>query len=160
MDKYDSPSNPPAWMCFELLTIGELSRFYRGLRNKDDKNRIASYFDLHPTVFTSWLHSLTYVRNICAHHSRLWNKDLAVEPSRLIKPVGPWLGSSYDNNKRVFYFLCMLKYLLLRVNPGNRLKDKLIQLFEKYPMVPIEYMGIPSGDNGEMLSWKDEPLWL
>ena len=70
-DQYNKPSNPPSWMCFELLTIGELSHIYRGLKDKNDKKRIALQFDLHNKVFTSWLHSLTYVRNICAHHSRL-----------------------------------------------------------------------------------------
>ena len=159
IDKYNKPSNPPSWMCFELLTIGELSHFYRGLRNKDDKKRIAANFDVHFTVFTSWLHSLTYVRNICAHHSRLWNKDLSVEPERLKKPVGPWLGAAYSNNSRMFYFLCVLKYLLLRVNPENRLKEKMIQLFEKYPNVPIKYMGIPSDGNGNLLNWQNEPIW-
>lgn len=59
----------------------------------------------------------------------------------------------------MFYFLCVLRYLLLRVNPGNRLKDKMIQLFEKYPAVPIKYMGIPSDGKGNMLNWQNEPLW-
>ncbi len=108
IDTYKSPSNPPSWMCFELLTIGQLSHSYRGLREKSDKKLIADEFDLHPTVFTSWLHSLTYVRNICAHHSRLWNKDLSVEPERLKKPKGPWVGTAYNNNKRMFYFIMRL----------------------------------------------------
>jgi len=112
-DNYHTPSNPPSWMCFELLTIGELS----------------------------------------------WNKDLAIEPLRLARPVGPWVGSPYSNNSRMFYFLCVLKYLLLRVNPGNRLKDKLIALFAKYPNVPIKYMGIPSDGNGNLLKWENEPIW-
>ena len=131
IDNYHSPSNPPSWMCFELLTIGELSNLYRGLGNKDDRKRIAAQFDLHETVFTSWLHSLTYVRNICAHHSRFWNKDLSVEPAQLLKPVGPWVSERYSrNNKRTFYLLCVLKYLLSRVNPQNSLKEKLKELFK------------------------------
>ncbi|MEO9659747.1 Abi family protein [Maribacter dokdonensis] len=156
---YNSPSNPPSWMCFELLTMGDLSHIYRGLRNNADKKSIANYFEVHPTVFTSWLHTLTYVRNICAHHSRLWNKDLAIEPEKLLKPVGPWLGTRYQNNKRIFYFICVLRYLLLRANPGNRLKEKLELLFAKYPEVPIQYLGIPSDGNGNLLDWKNEPLW-
>ena len=159
IDNYDKPSNPPSWMCFELLTIGELSHFYNGLRNKDDKKRISDAFNLHATVFVSWLHTLTYVRNICAHHSRLWNKDLAVEPMRLIKPIGNWVGSSYNNNKRTFYFLCVLKYLLDIVNPNNSLKKKLNKLIEKYPTIPIEYLGIPSDGKGNLLDWTKEPLW-
>lgn len=159
INNYSSPANPPSWMCFELLTIGELSHFYRGLRNKSDKKMIADEFDLHPTAFTSWVHSLTYVRNICAHHSRLWNKDLAVEPERLRKPVGPWVSSAYNNNKRMFYFLCLLKYFLLRVNKGNRLKEKLAALIDKYPNVPVQYIGIPSDGKGTQLDWQNEPLW-
>lgn len=159
LNNYSSPSNPPSWMCFELLTIGEMSNIYRGLSSKVDKKRIASFFDLHPTVFISWLHSLTYVRNICAHHARLWNKELAIKPELLLNPTGDWISIPFNNNKRLFYFLCVLKYLLLRANPGNNLKVKLENLFAKYPTVPIKYLGIPTDGTGNMLNWQDEPLW-
>lgn len=159
IDEYDSPSNPPSWMSFELLTMGELSFLYKGLKHKEDKKRIADFFDVHYTVFTSWLHTLTYVRNICAHHSRLWNKELAIEPDILKKPKGEWISERYENNSRVFYFICTLRYLLKRTNPGNSLKEKLQALFEKYPTVPVEYIGIPSDGKGNMLDWKNEPLW-
>jgi len=107
-DTYGSPSNPPSWMCLELLTIGELSNLYRGLKNNSDKKRIADFFGVHHSVFTSWLHTLAYVRNICAHHSRLWNRDFAIEPDKLLKPVGKWISKPFENNKRTFYFICIL----------------------------------------------------
>lgn len=159
-DEYDTPPNPPAWMCFELLTIGELSRFFKGLRNNTDKKLIADYFKLHHTVFESWLHALTYVRNICAHHSRLWNRDLAVEPSLLLKPQAAWVSSSYNNNKRVFYFLSMLRYMLNQANQNNDFTTKLDTLLGKYPLVPIQYLGIPSDGKGNLLDWTKEPLFL
>jgi len=159
INNYHKPANPPSWMCFELLTIGELSHIYRGLKNNADKKRIADFFDVHPTVFTSWLHTLTYVRNICAHHSRLWNRDLAIEPEKLLKPKGNWLDKPFENNKRVFYFLCVLRYMLLRANPGNSMKQKVENLFNKYPSVPIKYLGIPSDGKGNLLDWQNEPLW-
>lgn len=158
-NKYNTPSNPPSWMCLELLTIGELSHLYNGLKHNADKKRIADFFDLHRTAFTSWLHTLTYVRNICAHHSRLWNRDLAIEPERLRKPVGKWISQPFQNNKRVFYFICILRYFLLRANPSNGLKDKLVELFNKYPNVPIQFLGIPSDEKGKMLKWENEPIW-
>jgi abortive infection bacteriophage resistance protein len=156
---YSSPKNPPSWMCLELLTMGELSHIYRGLKHNRDRKRIAAFFDLHPTVFSSWIHSITYVRNLCAHHSRLWNRDLAIEPEKLLKPVGPWLDLQFSNNKRVFYFISAMKYLLLRANPSNRLKDKLIALFKKYPTVPYQYLGIPSEASGKILNWEEQELW-
>lgn len=159
MDKYDTPSNPPSWMCLELLTIGELSHLYTGLKNNDDKKRIAGFFDLHTTVFTSWLHTLTYIRNICAHHSRLWNRDLAIEPEKLLKPVGAWISDQFKNNKRMFFFMCILRYMLIRTYSINHIKEKLHALFLKYPDVPIKFMGIPSDSKGNLLNWQNEPLW-
>jgi abortive infection bacteriophage resistance protein len=159
INNYHKPANPPSWMCFELLTIGELSHIYRGLKNNADKKRIADFFEVHPTVFTSWLHTLTYVRNICAHHSRLWNRDLALEPEKLLKPKGNWISKPFENNKRVFYFLCLLRYMLLRANPGNSMKQKVENLFDKYPTIPIKFLGIPSDGKGNLLQWQNEPLW-
>jgi abortive infection bacteriophage resistance protein len=159
INNYNKPVNPPSWMCFELLTIGELSHIYRGLKNNSDKKRIADFFEVHPTVFTSWLHTITYVRNICAHHSRLWNRDLAIEPEKLLKAKGNWIGKPFENNKRVFYFLCILRYMLLRANPDNHMKQKVENLFVKYPTVPIKYLGIPSDGKGNLFDWQNEPLW-
>lgn len=159
IDHYDTPANPPSWMCLELLTMGELSNLYKGLRNNDDQKRIAFFFGLHPTVFTSWIHALAYVRNLCAHHSRLWNRDLAIEPFKLKKPKGDWVSPAFENNKRTFYFICILKYFLERANPSNRLALKLDSLFKKYPNVPIRYIGIPSDGKGNMLDWRNEAIW-
>jgi abortive infection bacteriophage resistance protein len=84
---------------------------------------------------------------------------LAIEPDRLLKPVGNWIGIRYQNNKRVFYFLCVIKYMLDRANPTNTLTQKIEALFQKYPTVPIQYLGIPSDGKGSLLSWQNEPLW-
>ncbi len=159
LKNYGEPPNPPSWMCFELLTIGELSHIYKGLKDNADKKRVADFFDVSHTTFASWLHTLAYVRNICAHHSRLWNRDLAIEPKKILKPRGSWIDESFENNKRVFYFLCTLRYLLLRVNPQNSMTQKIENLFDKYPTVPIKFLGIPSDGEGNLLDWKSEPLW-
>lgn len=158
--RYDYPENPPGWMCIELLTIGELSRLYNALKKNEDKQGIANFFGLHHTIFTSWLHSLVYVRNICAHHSRLWNRDLAIKPEVIKKPKKPWIDKAFDsNNHRCFYVLSVIKYLLLSANPGNHLKDHLIMLLEKYQEVPIKYIGIPTIDGKTLIDWKIQPLW-
>lgn len=159
LNNYYTPKNPPSWMCIELLTIGELSRLYSSLLSNQDKQDIADFFELHQTVFSSWLHTLTYARNICAHHSRLWNRDFAIKPSLLIKPKRKWLSPNYSNNHRTFYFLCVLKYLLWAANPNNHLTKKLDELFEKYPNIPIQFIGINSDMNGNIINWKNEPLW-
>lgn len=156
---YETPQNPPSWMCMELLTIGELSRLYNGLKQNKDKQEIADFFGLHHTVFASWLHTLTYVRNICAHHARLWNREFAIKPDILLKPRRPWLKDDFNINQRSFYFICTLKYLLMAANPNNHLTSKLDTLFSKYPNISIQFMGIPSDKNGSLLNWKNEAIW-
>jgi abortive infection bacteriophage resistance protein len=158
--EYNAPANPPSWMCLELLTIGELSRLYSALKDNADKQTIAGFFGLHHTIFTSWLHTLVYVRNICAHHSRLWNREFAIKPEVLQKPQRAWLQKAFDdNNHRTFYFLCILKYLLGAANPTNHFKQKLESLMLKYPNTPIQFMGIPTIDRKQLIDWKEEALW-
>lgn len=159
LDTYDKPKNPPAWMCLELLTIGELSKLYIGLADNQDQKDIAKFFNLHQSVFTSWLHTISYVRNMCAHHSRLWNREFAIKPDILRKPWKPWIDKSFNKNERTFYFLCMLQYLLKYSNSGNYLKNKFQDIINKYPNVPIKFMGIPSDDNGILLAWDKQPVW-
>jgi abortive infection bacteriophage resistance protein len=158
-DTYSKPLNPPSWMSLELFTIGELSRLYNGLQHNEDKQLIARFFGLHYTVFVSWLHTLTYVRNICAHHSRLWNRAFAIKPDILLKPKHGWIGKPFENNQRTFYFLCTLQYWLKSANPSNHLKLKLDELFKKHPTIPIQFIGIPSDGEGNLLDWQNEALW-
>ncbi|MBC7426907.1 MAG: Abi family protein [Bacteroidia bacterium] len=159
IDTYNEPINPPSWMCLELLTIGELSRLFIGLKNSNDKQNIADYFGLPTTVFISWLHTLTYVRNICAHHSRLWNRTYAITPNILQKPRFSWIGKLFENNKRTFYFLCTIQYLLKSANISSQLKIKLEDLINKYPSVSVKYIGLPTNGEDNLLDWKSEPLW-
>lgn len=160
INEYNEPRNPPSWMSLELLTIGELSRLYTALRHNADRQAIAQFFGLHHTVFTSWLHTLVYARNICAHHSRLWNREFAIKPEILKKPVHPWLSAVFDtNNHRCFYFLSMLKYLLISANPTNHFAEKLKELLNKYPKTPIRFMGIPNMEDGSLVNWQNEPIW-
>lgn len=89
--KYSNPF-PPSWITMEITSFGTLSILYNNLLPGRAKRNIANYFGLPDTVFASWLHSIVYIRNICAHHCRLWNKALSIRP--LMPPVcyasGKW----------------------------------------------------------------------
>lgn len=157
---YSKPVNPPSWMCLEVLTLGQLSKLYNGLKENTDKQLLASQFGLHHTVFKSWLHTLTYVRNICGHHGRLWNREIAIEPFWLERPQKPWLNVAFKGvTNRSFYTLCIIKYLLKTANASHHIKDHLIELINKYPDTPIQFMGIPTQADGALFNWENEDLW-
>ncbi|MEQ9286360.1 MAG: Abi family protein [Cyclobacteriaceae bacterium] len=112
-NKYTSPQRPPAWMTFEVITMGLLSKVFRNLEITDAKKRIARHFKLPtPYVLESWMHSITYVRNLCAHHSRLWNRTLTLKPQLLRKPKNAWLSSNNVNPSKLFAFLSCSLYLV------------------------------------------------
>ena len=78
--KYDQPPEPPSWMVFELLPFGTVSIVFKHLLDAD-KKLIAQDFGLPRDRLQSWLHASSHLRNLCAHHSRVWNREFGVVPS-------------------------------------------------------------------------------
>jgi abortive infection bacteriophage resistance protein len=72
---------PPIWAVSEVLTLGKLSKWYENIGPKRVKSRIANNYHVNEQILESWCRHLTYVRNICAHHSRLWNRDFTITPA-------------------------------------------------------------------------------
>ena len=126
-NKYGKPENPPSWMCAEIMYFNHLSRICTGLKRRADVNGIASYFVLPPDTFCSWLHTINYVRNICAHHARLWNRDMNIVPERLsFSKSLQWISNPGTvQRSKIYYFLCMLNYMLQTANPKSSFKDRL-----------------------------------
>lgn len=158
-DNYHTPPNPPSWMALELVTIGGLSRLYSNLLNDADKKLIAKNYNLPFFVFESWFHAITHLRNLCAHHCRIWNRDYRITPKLLHKPKYNWVDKSFDINNRTFYYLNILKYFLNSINPDNSFKTKLESLFLKYPTIAIKFLGIPTDADANLMNWKMQPLW-
>ncbi len=77
LDKYTEPFSPPFWAVTELMTMGELSKWVKATKNNSIKSEVARDIGL-PTRETleGTLGVFAYVRNICAHHGRLWNRKL------------------------------------------------------------------------------------
>jgi abortive infection bacteriophage resistance protein len=76
--KYSGENHLPVWMATEILTFGSLSVLYSEGLSLNTKRNIAHQLGEAENVVTSWMQSLTYIRNLCAHHCRVWNRDLPV----------------------------------------------------------------------------------
>jgi abortive infection bacteriophage resistance protein len=79
---YSQPELLPNWAMVEEITLGMLSHLFKSLARDSDKKAIAKALGLESPLLESWLHTLTVVRNICAHHSRLWNRELGITPAQ------------------------------------------------------------------------------
>jgi len=152
---------PPAWKSFEIISFRALYSIFKNLKTNKDKAQISRHFGLHHTVFISWMDTLVYIRNICAHHSRLWNIKLTFSPTWPKSPRGDWVSrweneesnvNTKDKQLKAYAAFCILAFLLDRVNPYNKFKPMLKNLISRFPEVDIAHMGFPS-------NWKSEPLW-
>lgn len=93
-----------------------------------------------------------YVRNICAHHSRLWNKTFGITPMMPRRTTFPFVTLPTKGTQHVYFVLCMIQYLLNIINPSNTFRNKINVLLEEYPNIDIVAMGFPE-------NWKEQPLW-
>ena len=66
--------------------------------------------------------------------------------------VKPWINLPTDT-LRIYFDMCIIKYFLNIISPGNDMRDKMEALFAEYPEVDLGALGFPSGN------WQDEPLW-
>jgi abortive infection bacteriophage resistance protein len=143
---------PPVWMIAEIIPLGVLCRIYNNLKNKSLKKKIAKRFGIPLPVFSSWVLLLNNLRNLCGHHARLWNREIPMTSVQLNNPVYPWINTLTIDMKRVYFRICIIKYLLFTVSPNNTFTQKLKSLLTEYPTIDTKAMGFPD-------DWHTEPLW-
>lgn len=132
----------PIYALVEVFSFGTLSKFYKNMKNSD-KKVVAKSFGVGFTYLESWLESISYVRNICAHYGRLYNAKLSKTPMLYKEYSEAGIG-----NNRIFGVLLCLKHLLKTDSHWNIFVDNIELLFEKYESVDIKTMGFPE-------NWKE-----
>lgn len=142
----------PVWVATEIMTFGHVLTMYQGAPNSIKKS-IAAPLGIHDGVLGSWLLSLNTIRNICAHHSRLWNRKLGTMPMIPNRKNDPdWHIPVTVSNDRVFGVLTILKYCLDRIAPQSSWSERLFDLLDSYPEIPLKSMGFP-------VAWRTCPIW-
>ncbi|MCZ6804432.1 MAG: Abi family protein [Proteobacteria bacterium] len=158
MEKYCEPRLPPGWVVIEILTFGQLSSMYDCLSSAHDKKTIAKNFNTHAELLRSWTQSISYLRNVCAHHSRLWNRELGNAP-KIPKDKNNWIqypiviaDPNVKPSLRLYMLLAIVEYLLRAINPESSWHERLYELMQKYPNISKAHMGMPE-------NWHDDPFW-
>lgn len=151
---YASPELPPSWVMVEELTIGQLSTVYRNLARRSDRTAVAAVLGLTAPVLESWLQTYVRVRNVCAHHGRLWNVGLGVYPVIPASDRISWLDGPLPerSRQRLYPVLVSLQAVLDTVSPRSRWAVRLHDLVAPRPAMNLAGMGVPSG-------WSDDPFW-
>lgn len=150
--KYDQPVLPPIWASAEIMTLGQLSMWFKNLKKRSDRQEIASAYRIDEAVLTSFLHHLTHVRNIVAHHGRLWNRRLTITMSVPARPLEIASAFNRDEDRKIYNTLVMLGYLLKLMSPGTTWIERVKHLIDENPSADSSMMGFPK-------KWRKLPTW-
>jgi len=137
-DKYGDPPLPPSWMAFEVMSFGTVSLVFKNLIRSQQKP-VSHVFGLDGSVLASWLHSISYLRNLAAHHQRLWNRSYTIKPI-----IAKQYAIDLADPGRFYAQAVMIEVLLKTIAPGSEWGKHLAALFTRYPRVRPERMGFPA----------------
>ena len=157
LPRYSGPL--PIWIAIELWDFGMLSTFLAGMAVADQTLIGAKYGVGRPKLLTGWMRGINLVRNICAHHGRLWNRSLADQPKPPKSgelPLLDHLATDALAQSRLYGVAAPMQFLLRTINPtttwSTRLRDQLAA-FPAAPGAAIAHSGFPAG-------WDTLPLWI
>lgn len=152
----------PIWIATEFLDFGSMSMLFSYLP-RSIKNEVSPSFGvLQGESLASWMRNLNYVRNIIAHHSRLWNKFIVTrleQPDRAIVDPGLYhLAKPRDGDgfSKIYPSLAVIAYILSFVDPENDWRHRMVSLIASCPesdgLNPVAIMGFPS-------NWESLGMW-
>lgn len=148
----------PIWVGIEVWDFGLLSRFFSGMKFRD-KNAIAALYGLPDgEVLRSWIRTFNFVRNVSAHHARLWNRINTeipalppVERCGLLEPLHQEPGAQ----RKLFGALTCMRFLMRTIVPEStwhiQVKDH-VSTFPKTELLSIRAAGFPE-------DWEALPIW-
>jgi len=153
-DKHDG--EVPVWAVVEVLSFGTLSKIIKNLKANagstysllaDNYQFVSKKGNLvRPSqkMFSSWIKSVSILRNMCAHNSRIYNRTIHTAPELLeddkISPTPQHSG--------LYQILMAMKYLRPSDNEWLKFIDEVEVLLLKYcDVIEFRAMNLP-------LEWK------
>ena len=138
------------------MSLGLLSRFYSNLRAYKVRNAIAATYQVDEKFLEGFMEHLSYVRNVCAHHSRLWNRHLSKKmPLPKGKPNGIrdniYVDTTHKTEHKLYNTLVLIQHIMTLICTDSHWAKSLEQLINQYA-IDVKRMGFPE-------DWKSRPLW-
>jgi len=99
-------------------------------------------------VIKSWMKALTYTRNICAHHARLWDRFFVNKP----RNIDLSYSSAWNNSPFILQAYIIIK-LMNVISPTHHWRDQLRALLNRYDYIqPFNHMGFEK-------DWQQSDIW-
>lgn len=142
-------------MITEVLEFGQLVNLYT-LSPFEPRKKIAASYNVRADELESWMRTANYLRNICAHHARLWNRQLAVRPVLKYRKKDTAFLASELSGYKLFGALQCFTYLASQKGYHHEIKE-LYQHLQKLPLnhSVITYSSMGAPDNWDEYILRD-----
>ncbi|WP_243695563.1 Abi family protein [Rheinheimera sp. D18] len=128
--------NIPIWVAVEVFDFGAISQLISMMKIKDQQTIAEKYCVSGWQVFKSWIFGLSYLRNLVAHHSRLWNRNITTKPSIPKSEEATWYASFRGNEdllSKPFLLIAITRQLMLCICPNTQWHIRLQQHLLSFP---------------------------
>lgn len=125
----------PIWMVVEIISFSTLSKFFKAL--KSEHETMTTELNIPSKVLKNWLHVMNHIRNICAHHGRLWNKQFSIK-AQIPKKLPQFKGL---RNDKIFILIMILDYMFKYLDTADGFSEKIKSLLREYPEISLEALG-------------------
>ncbi len=95
------------WIAIEIIYFGQLSILFKGLMRRDRKKFLEDCFGIDEKRFILWVYILVYIRNLCAHHCRIWDRTFFIRP-KIPRELNEQIG--FSNSKTFCVFMMFINY--------------------------------------------------
>jgi abortive infection bacteriophage resistance protein len=153
-DKYGLPL--AIWVACEVWDFGTMSTLYSGMREIEQDAIARQYRVNNGRIFATWLRSLNYLRNVCAHHCRLWNRNIVSQPKLPSPGELPWHESFVlDSHARArcFLLLLIIRHLLRAINPASSWPERMQTHLQNFP--ELSHLGLNLAGMGAPAHWAE-----
>lgn len=143
----------PVWVAVEVLDFGSVSQLI-AMMTVPDQQQIASKYGVDWRVLRTWLRSLNYLRNLAAHHSRVWNRNVVDQPKLPERGEIDWCDEFIDKADLIakpFLLLAITRHLLQALYPESTWPARVDRHLSNFPKqqserrLAVEDMGAPAG---------------
>ena len=159
--KYDAIL--PVWVAVHVLDWGSLRMLYDFARD-EQRIAVANQLNISESQLSSWLLCLNDVRNVCAHHGRLYSRTFPKSPMltgedhelgflRRFVLDDAKEGNRKEKKGKCFAQFTIIQYLLSKMNlEGINDLPHLLHKFPEVSPVSVKDLGVPE-------NWEELPLW-
>lgn len=150
---FDNPPLAPSWMVMETLSFNKIALIFQYLIPREQKLKICEEFKMPEAILSTWIRCFGFIRNRCAHHSRVVYTAVKFAPRFASRKSYTFLQDIEDLDANLLYSsLCCMQYLIRIINPKSKFKSNLIKLIDDSPFINLDKIGFTK-------NWREENIW-